>query len=54
MIGRFTSWLALGDPEMRKRIRDEVKQDGNAGEIALWEDAELRVDYSAAELGGVA
>ena len=54
VIGRFTSWLALGDPEMRKRIRDEVKQDGNAGEIALWEDAELRVDYSAAELGGVA
>ena len=54
VFGGLCSFWALGDAEMRKRIRDAVEQDGDAGELVMWQEAELRVDYSAAELGGVA
>ena len=54
VLGRFTSGWRSGTRRCGNGSESEVKQDGNAGEIALWEDAELRVDYSAAELGGVA
>ena len=51
LMGRFFLGRVLAQPESVKSVRQMVAQGGDAAEIELWSEEDLRDDYGAAELG---
>ena len=51
VFGEYFAAKVLGNSKLVGLVRQEVAQDGDPEEIELWTDADLRGDYTAAELG---
>ena len=52
LFGRVVVMVWLAQPDSRTVVRDKVAEGGDAEEIALWSEDDIRADYTPQAVGG--